>query len=773
MKPAASPAKLNPAKSGPRNRVHPPVRITPRLSPETHPEIAAVSHQAARRGSFAEAPSGLPASVRQALARAGVEMIYSHQAEALRLAQEGKNVVVTTASASGKSLCFNLPVLSELAGNRHSRALYLYPTKALTQDQVRKLQSFRLPFAKPGIYDGDTPSEQRTQIRKKANIVLSNPDMLHVGILPHHDSWADFFFNLKYVIIDEAHSYRGVFGSHVANVVRRLRRICALYGSEPQFLLTTATIANPEELAVALTGLGHALVNRDGSPRGERQIVFWNPPVTDKSLGTRKSAFGEASMLLARLLRAGSRTIVFARTRKGAELIFSYTRRLLEEEPALAAAISPYRGGYTPGQRREIEKGLFEGRLLGVVSTSALELGIDVGGLDAVISVTFPGTVASLRQQWGRAGRGGEQSLAVFIAGLDALDQYFMSHPDQLLERDPEAAILDFTNDQIFSSHLGAAAFEAPLTPADEAYFGSKLAAAAAALVTAGALRQKDGNFVWARPDFPAASISLRSSSADSFAIVQENTGAVIGEVEAERAFIFVHPGAIYLHMGETFQVVSLDLAARVALVRPVLVDFYTQPKKETSVEIEEPLLARTAGGVRLSFGRLLVTEQVIAYQKKLLADNQVLEIVDLELPQQTFVTEGLWFALPEEIYGKIEPRELLGAAHAAEHGLIALLPLFAMCDRWDIGGLSTGMHWQTGGPSIFVYDGHPGGIGITRAGFDEFEELAAGALKLISCCPCESGCPSCIQSPKCGNLNEPLNKEGAIMILQGITRSF
>ncbi|MHB8142319.1 MAG: DEAD/DEAH box helicase [Thermoleophilia bacterium] len=741
-----------------------------RLSPEKYPQIVAISHQAARPGRFAEMPAALAGGVRQALASAGISRLYSHQARAFELASAGRNVAVTTASASGKSLCFNLPVLDRLAGDDRSRALYLYPTKALTQDQVRKLQALRLPFARPAVYDGDTPAAHRPQIRKRANILLTNPDMLHVGILPHRDAWEDFFFNLKYVVIDEAHSYRGVFGSGVANVIRRLRRIASFYGASPVFVLTTATIANPAELASALTGMDFELVSGDGSPSGERQIVFWNPPLLDESLGIRKSTFGESSMLLAELLKKRARTIVFTRTRKGTELVYKYARGLLDDrQPELAGAIAPYRGGYTPGQRRQIEKSLFDGELLGVVSTSALELGIDVGGIDAVISATFPGTVASLLQQWGRAGRGGQQSLAVFIAGIDALDQYFMTHPEQLLERDVEAAILDFSNEQIFAGHLKAAAFEAPLTPADSAFFGPEMAAAAGRLADAGELRQTGGSFTWAKPEFPAAAVSLRSSSADSFTIVEQGTGNVLGQVEAERAFIFVHPGAVYLHLGETYQVDRLDLAGRVALVKPVLVDYYTQPKKETDVEIEERTLLRRAGGVELSFGRLLVTEQVTAFQKKQLTDNQVLEIIELELPAQNFRTEGLWFTLPEEIVGAVEPQDLPGGLHGAEHGLIALLPLFAMCDRWDIGGLSTEFQWQTGGPSIFIYDGHPGGIGITRAGFHRFEELVAEARQLIESCPCQTGCPSCIQSPKCGNLNEPLSKQGAISLLAGM----
>jgi DEAD/DEAH box helicase domain-containing protein len=433
-------------------------------------------------------------------------------------------------------------------------------------------------------------------------------------------------------------------------------------------------------------------------------------------------------------------------------------------------------------QRRHIENGLFEGDLLGVVATSALELGIDVGGIDAVISATFPGTVASLWQQWGRAGRGTRPSLAVYMAGQDALDQFFALHPDELLERDVESAILDFENEQIYAAHLGAAAYEAPLrlaavasapepeagTPAgsDERFLGPGMETAARELAHEGKLRERDGRFSWARPGFPAERISLRSSSPDSFSIVVEDTGTVLGQVEAERAFVFVHPGAIYMHLGETYQVRGIDLGGRVAVVRPILADYYTQPKKDTSVDISERLMVRPSSGTELSFGKLMVTERVIAYQKKSLSDNQVMEMVELDLPKQTFLTEGLWFPLGDNLLEELEPPDLLGALHATEHGLIAMLPLFAMCDRWDIGGLSIDYHWQLDAPAIFVYDGHPGGIGLGRKGFLSFEELVSASHKLISSCPCEAGCPSCIQSPKCGNLNEPLSKWGAINVL-------
>ncbi|HEY4428453.1 MAG TPA: DEAD/DEAH box helicase [Solirubrobacteraceae bacterium] len=749
------------------------------------------------RARLVEPPSELHPDVLAALERLGVERLYSHQAEALHSAWQAPTIV-TTGTASGKSMCFNLPTLDVLCRDARARALYLYPTKALAQDQARALASFGLTKrVRPAIYDGDTPRETRATIRKSANVVLTNPDMLHVGILPNHPAWAETFANLAVVVIDEAHVYRGVFGSHVANVLRRLRRIAAAYGTEPRFLLTSATIANPVELAERLTGLDDVrLIDDDGSPAPRRRIAMWNPPLTDELIGARRSALAEAAELLARLVRDGARAICFMKSRKGVEVLSRLVEQdLRQTDPELAERVAPYRAGYTAQQRRDLEGRLMRGELRAVITTDALELGIDIGGLDAAVVVTFPGTVASLRQMWGRAGRSsvGHQGrgLAVYVAGEDALDQFFCRHPEEFLERPVEAAILDHESELIFRAHLLCAAHEGPLSREDREFLGPRWQAHADVLLSAGALRRRplpqgssarrdqdstaagwaSDTYVLRRADgYPAAEVSLRSASPDTFAIVDVSSGELLGSTEAARAHSTVHEGAIYMHLGRSYEVNDLDLDRRRALVAPFDGDWYTQPKRQTDTEIVALLDRRDVLGVTLSFGEVSVTDTVLAYQRRRLSDHAEVELVGLELPPTSFATQALWFELDAgELAGRIPLEMLLGALHATEHAQIAVLPLIAMCDRWDIGGLSTNLHPQTGGPTIFIYDGHPGGVGITRAAFSRFEELCEDALRLVAGCPCASGCPSCVQSPKCGNLNEPLSKAGARILLEGL----
>jgi DEAD/DEAH box helicase domain-containing protein len=722
-------------------------------------ELAYLGTEEAREARLAPLPEVLHPRVREALAAQGVEALYSHQAEAWETAQRGGHLIVTTGTASGKTLAFNLPVLDALAREPKSRALYLYPTKALAQDQLRALGALRLPKLRAAIYDGDTAADRRWQVRRWANLILSNPDMLHVGVLPHHDRWGDVLSNLAYVIVDEAHVYRGVFGSHVANVLRRLRRLARVYGAEPQFLLASATIANPGELGARLIGAETAVIGDDAAPRAERTVALWNPPVTDEELGLRASPLGEASRLLADLVSRELRTLCFAKSRRAAELIHRFTADRLGDDSLL----SPYRAGYTPAQRREIERRLLKGELLGVSATNALELGIDVGLLDCVISVGFPGTVASLRQQWGRAGRRGH-GLAVLVASEDALDQYFMREPRALLGRRVEAAILDHENPRVLDGHVRAAAFEAPLDDADRQVLGDAALERAEELPE---LRRTQAGFVWAGRDYPAARVALRSTGPESFTVVDAVSGTVLGIVEQERAYSTVHDGAIYLHLGESYRVRELDLVSRTAVVEPFSGDYYTQAKVETTTAIVEPRRTERRLGLDLSFGSVVVTDQVVGYQKKSIQTQESLELVALELPETEFETEAVWF-LPEPwmLDGLEREPRLLGALHAAEHSLIALLPLWAMCDRWDIGGLSTNLHFQTGRPTIFVYDGHSGGVGITERGFEVFEGWAGDTAKLLRGCPCDHGCPSCVQSPKCGNLNEPLDKAGALTLL-------
>jgi DEAD/DEAH box helicase domain-containing protein len=732
----------------------------------------------------------LDGRLRLGLERLGVRELYAHQAEALDAAFEGP-LIVTTGTASGKSLCFQLPTLEVLLGDRAARALFLYPTKALAQDQARSLGAFGLGAAlRAAIYDGDTPRGERAAIRRRANLLITNPDMLHVGILPHHHSWGDFFANLAFVVVDEAHVYRGVFGSQVAGVLRRLRRIAALHGSMPRFLFASATIANPVELAFGLAGLPEVrLVENDGAPVPERRVAVWNPPLLDAELGTRASTLYEAAEVLGKLVRAGARTICFMKSRRGVELILRHVRDLLGSR--LGERIAPYRAGYTPQQRRAIEQQLVSGELLGVVSTDALELGIDIGQLDAAICVTFPGTVASLRQMWGRAGRRG-RGLAVYIAGEDALDQFFARHPDEFVARPVEAAIIDPFNPEIYDQQLLCAAHEAPLSDADAPFLdaGGVLAGwreGAERLVDLGLLRERASGFVPRRADdYPAARVALRSASPDSFALLDVSTGEVLGTIEAVRAFQTVHEGAVYLHLGRSYLVGELDLGARRALLEPFSGGYYTQTKREILTLITRTLEERLIHGVRLCFGEIVYSETVIGYQRKQLRDGEVLGFQGLDLPTVEFPTRALWYELGELASGSPPRRSpaggpavavspfpadaLLGSLHALEHAQIAVLPLIAMCDRWDIGGLSTNAHPQTRAPTIFIYDGHPGGVGLTRRGFEQFDRLLEDARRLIGECPCHRGCPSCIQSPKCGNLNEPLSKAGALELLRRLS---
>jgi DEAD/DEAH box helicase domain-containing protein len=723
-------------------------------------ELAYLATEPAREARLAPLPEGLAFDV-------GVDALYAHQREAWDAAQRGEHLIVTTGTASGKTLAFNLPVLDALARDPKNRVLYLYPTKALAQDQARALAELAVPRVRSAIYDGDTPTERRPQIRRWANAILTNPDMLHLGVLPRHDLWADVLHNLRYVVVDEAHVYRGVFGSHVGNVLRRLRRLARIYGAEPQFLLASATIANPGGLARSLLGVDATVIGGDAAPRAERTVALWNPPLLDPDLGLRASALGEASRLVAQLVQRDLRTICFAKSRKAVELVHRMAGDRLDSERR--QRIAPYRAGYTPQQRRDIERRLVAGELLGVTATDALELGIDIGLLDCAISVGFPGTVASLRQQWGRAGRRGH-GLAVLVASEDALDQYFMREPETLLARRVEAAILDHANPRVLDGHVMAAAFEAPIDDADRATLGDEALERAPHVPE---LQHTRHGWVWAGKDYPAARTQLRSAGADTFTVVDGSTGTLLGIVERERAYSTVHDGAVYLHLGEQWLVRELDLAARRVVVDPFGGDYYTQAKKETSTDIEEALRVEHRCGLELTFGRVSVTERVVAYQQKQIRDQSTIATIALDLPQTTFETEAVWYVpTARQLDGLDAMPKLLSSLHAAEHSMIALLPLWAMCDRWDIGGLSTNLHADTGQPTVFIYDGHAGGVGIAERGFEQFEGWVADTARLLAGCPCEHGCPSCVQSPKCGNLNDYLDKEGALALLRRMSNS-
>ena len=753
------------------------VQGNPRIKPPEPNSLAGMSRRAVdslgqtvaslppRAANLVEPPDLHP-ELASALSQVGVERLYSHQREAYERVHAGENVVVATATASGKSLCYKIPAFENALMSAASRALLLYPTKALAQDQLGKIRAFGLRGVHPATYDGDTPQAMRAEIRRRSNVLLTNPDMLNVGILPNHEGWADFLRNLKIVAVDEAHVLRGVFGSHVAAVLRRLRRAAALHGGDPRFVLTSATIANPQELAESLTGLPFTLVDEDGASSGERRVIFRNPPLLDKEKGERRSLLTEGALVFANLISQGIRTIAFAKTRKGAELIYRYAADRVGVD--LSRRISPYRAGYTPKERREIEGRLFRGELLGVVSTSALELGVDIGSLDAVVCCGYPGSVASIWQQWGRAGRGSDPSLALYIAGRDALDQYLFENPRRVLGRRVEAARVTLENPYILGPHLLAAAHEAPLDADDEGYFGPAYRPVTSELMKTGALAASGRRLVYVGGDNPARRISLRSASSETVLIADEE-GELIGTAEASRAPSELHPGATYLHRGMAYEVEELDLAAHRAAARRVPNRYYTRPRVETDVEIMEEVEKRDlSNGATLHWGTVRTTDSVTYYKKVRVADDKEVGIYPLDLPDVILETQAFWITLPPLPRGARPSFESFGGAlHAGEHGVIGLLPLFAMCDRADIGGLSTPIHRQTTLPTIFVYDGYPGGVGISRRGFDAFESLARDTLGVIVRCPCEKGCPGCIQSPKCGNWNEPLSKDGAVSLLR------
>ena len=716
----------------------------------------------------------LPGALETHLESLGFLPLYEHQARAIEALREGGNVVVSTATASGKSLCYHVPVLERLLRTRGSRALYLFPTKALAQDQLRKLRELggcMDPPLRCAAYDGDTEARDRAEIRRTGQVVITNPDMLHLGILPNHAAWKRFFAGLRYVVVDESHVYRGVFGSHVANVIRRLRRVCALYGGAPQFVLCSATVANPGEHAEGLTGLPFEVIDDDGSPYGGKDFVLWNPPLIDEEQTARRSPNSEATHVFSELVKDEVRTIAFSRSRKTAELVYIYTRdRLKQESVPLSRRVRAYRAGYLAEDRRAIEQGLFEGSLLGVSATNALELGIDVGDLDATVLNGYPGTVASAWQQAGRSGRGGERSLSVMIASDNPLDQYLMRHPTAFFGKPQEHVLIAPANPYVLEPHLACAAFEAPLEPNDEALFGEEMRALLPHMEQQGAVHEARGRW-FPSPGvvYPAEHVDIRSASGDRFLVVEETSGALLEHVDASIVFSQLHPGAVYLHQGEPFFVTDLDMAARTARVRPHADPYYTVTRHTTDIDIERVASRKNVNGVDVFLGNVDVTRTVIGYRRKRQFTDSVIDDVPLEPQTRSFATTALWSDIADSALAEIDrlKLDLPGGLHAAEHAAIGMLPFFAMCDRADIGGVSTALHPDTGKPQIFIYDGHPGGVGIAEKGYDLIEELWATTLRAIRECPCREGCPSCIQSPKCGNNNEPLDKRAAAVLLE------
>ncbi|WP_052509836.1 DEAD/DEAH box helicase [Kitasatospora griseola] len=731
----------------------------------------------AREARYAPWPEGIRQEVVAAAAELGVLLPWAHQAEAMDLAAAGRTTVIATGTASGKSLGYLAPVLSELLTGTEARngrgatALYLAPTKALAADQRRRAAELVPDRVRVALYDGDTPPQEREWVRQYASYVLTNPDMLHRGILPAHPRWSSFLKALKYVVIDECHTYRGVFGSHVAQVLRRLRRLCARYGASPTFLLASATTAEPAVTAQRLTGLPATAVTEDCSPRGPLVFALWEPPLTENvgehGAPVRRSATAEAGYLLTDLVHDGTRTVVFVRSRRAAELVALQAQEQLGHP--LAARVAAYRGGYLAEERRALERDLHTGRLLGLASTSALELGVDVSGLDAVLLAGYPGTRASLWQQAGRAGREGQGALAVLIARDDPLDTYLVHHPDALFATPVEATVLDPDNPHVLAPHLCAAAAELPLTDADLELFGPSSEPLLPVLERRGLLRRRsDGSWYWTRRERAVDGVDLRGSGGSPVQIVEADTGRLLGTVDAEAAHTTVHTGAVHLHQGRTYLVREFDLESSVALVSPANPPYTTSARDVTSISILSTDTTEEWGEAQLSFGSVEVVNQVVGYLRKRISTGEILGESKLDLPPRTLRTRAVWWSVTEDqlLDATIPFDQLPGAAHAAEHASIGLLPLFATCDRWDIGGVSVPLHPDTGLPTVFVYDGHSGGAGFAERGFHRAVEWLTATRDAIAACECDRGCPSCVQSPKCGNGNEPLDKAAAIRLL-------
>ena len=863
--------------------------IPSREDPITH--VADLPGRAAR---YAPWPSWADPAVVSALRDCGVSSPWAHQAEAASHAYEGRHVVVSTGTASGKSLAYQLPVLSRLAAGEKTTALYLSPTKALGADQLRSVSSLDVPGVRAASFDGDTPMVERDWVRAHANWVFTNPDMLHRGILSAHGRWAPFFRRLGCVVVDECHSYRGVFGSHVALLLRRLRRVAEHYGASPVFVLASATTASPASFASRLTGVSCLAVTDDASPRGARTVALWEPPLLEELTGengapVRRSAGAETSRILADLVVEGARSLAFIRSRRGAELAALGARRILSEvDPALAGTVAAYRSGYLPEERRALEAALLSGRLLGVATTNALELGVDIAGLDAVVLAGYPGTLASFWQQAGRAGRTGDSALVVFVARDDPLDTYLVHHPAALLDRPVETAVLDPANPYVLAPQLACAVAELPLTvPELEVFGGAAALDVLAELADQKLLRRRSSGWYWTSRDRPHADVGIRGTGGEQVAVVESDSGRMLGTVDPGSACFAVHPGAVYLHQGSSYVVDELDLETGLAMVHAENPDWTTTPREIVDISVLSTLEKQDLGGVSVCLGEVAVTSQVVGYLRRR-PSGEVLDHTPLDLPEQSLHTRAVWYTISSQLLGTdavragssgserstglssssssadsgpagpsgsagsaapgpagprgsanpasagpsdstdpgpasssrsassadsgsvdgeagtgghrvgtesagpvgtgeetlangrgpvheggrapggagLVPARVPGALHAAEHAAIGLLPLFATCDRWDIGGVSTAWHEDTGEATVFVHDGHPGGAGFAERGYAAIVPWLVATREAIVSCECPTGCPSCVQSPKCGNGNEPLDKAGAVAVL-------
>lgn len=731
-------------------------------SPRMQHQVVYHRELPAQEAQYVSGSTAFSKNIRDILSSLGITSLYAHQASAIGKIRKGSHVVVSTPTASGKTLIYNLPVMERIIVSQHARAIYLFPLKALAQDQLRTFETMAAAVSadppRAAVYDGDTTAWHRKKIRENLpNVILTNPEMLHLAFLPYHSKWADFFSNIEVVVVDEVHTYRGVMGSHMAQVFRRFRRVCERYGSRPTFVFSSATIANPAELCESLTGLPVETESENSAPRGKRHVVFLDPDASPSN---------SAIMLLKAALYRGLRTIVYTQSRKMAELISVWAG---SRSGQFAGKISAYRAGFLPGQRREIERKLVSGELLAVISTSALELGIDIGDLDLCLLVGYPGTLMSTWQRGGRVGRTGTDSAIVLIGGEDALDQYVMRHPVHFFEKGPESAVINPNHPEILKKHLICAAAEMPLDDAEDWLCGQTVAQAVAALTTRGHLLQsEDGASYFSAARSPHRHVDLRGAG-DRFAIISANTGDHLGEIDGFRAFRETHPGAIYLHMGETFRVEKLDLATQSAIVSPAHPAYYTRVRADKQTEILEVYSEKEVYGSRIFYGRLKVTDQVTGYERWHLYSKKRINIVSLDLPSQEFETEGIWFIIPRAVQETLEAEQMhfMGGIHAVEHAAIGICPLLVLTDRNDLGGISIPFHPQVGCAAVFLYDGIPGGIGLTRQAFVRAEEMFDHTFEAISGCDCETGCPACVHSPKCGSGNRPIDKLAALAVLE------
>ncbi|MGE5558001.1 MAG: DEAD/DEAH box helicase [Bacillota bacterium] len=732
-------------------------------------QIVSVQRLPATEPKFGVLDPPLPPALQAILEREGIRELYEHQVKAVQLARAGKNFVVSTPTASGKSLAYNLPVLERLYQDPKKTALYIFPIKALAHDQLGKLKRYDTPFAITA-YDGDTPSQNRASLRT-GNIILTNPDMLHLGMLPYHLSWQRFFAGLVFVIIDELHYYRGILGVHMGHVMRRLRRICAYYGASPVFILCSGTISNPGDYGKKITGLFLEEVAGENVPGGEKYLVFWNPYAGRKKEPAGRSRYLEDAVLVARhLFQAGMRSIIFTKSRQLAEWLWIFLRDQVGE--AGADKIKTYRGGYLPSKRRETEKALFGGYLQGVISTNALELGVDIGALDAGIIVGFPGAAASFWQQAGRVGRGGVPSVVVYVSTNDLLDLYYLRHSGDIMARSYGDLYVDIDNPYVLLDHVLCAAFELPIEQGDFRIWGPMFAGLVDFLVGEGDLtfNGHSGQWYFNGAGYPAERVNLRSANHERYVLAKED-GEVVGTLDGGGAFSRIHPGALYLHEGEAYEVTRLDLVKKIASLRPAEAGYFTETSEKITVEITAVHNERKIGPAGAFLGEVNVVTQVTGFRKRTAREGHVIGYETLDLPEEILSTVAIWLQIPDMTSDAVKKAglDLHGGLHGTEHVLIGLMPLLTVCDRRDLAGTSMVFHNQARGPAVFIFDAAQGGIGLAEKAWEKLDELVRKAYETVLACPCEEGCPSCIQSPKCGNFNQPLDKAAVAEILKAI----